>query len=328
MKNQILIEKLKSLVKSERKITAEIIELIKEIEQLKLYLENGYTSMFVLLTKEFGYTPSAAQRRIDAARLSSEIPELQTKFENGSINLSQVSMVAQAIRQKQKEEPRKVSLEVKRELMKKVEYSDLIQTQKVLAKELDLTIETYEKKQFQKDDSVRIELTLTQEQFAELERVKELISHQMPGAKLTEVIGYLAQSYLKKRDPNLKQLKRDGQFQEQTVTSEQSTAVPVALSRQILSKDKSPKRREAIPQNLKTFIFQRDQHCQWQDPNSQRKCQSRFQLQIDHKKSVWRNGSNEVENLQLLCSVHNKLKYEQEKRSKYKTLTYKKKIST
>lgn len=41
MKYNFLISKLKTLVASERKITAEIIELIKEIDQKRIYLDYG-----------------------------------------------------------------------------------------------------------------------------------------------------------------------------------------------------------------------------------------------------------------------------------------------
>ncbi len=97
-----LIIKLKDLVASERKITAEIIELVREIDQKRIYLQYGHTSMFAMLTKDFGYTPSSAMRRIDAARLSKEIPEIKESLKTGELNLSQVSMLAQAVRQKKK----------------------------------------------------------------------------------------------------------------------------------------------------------------------------------------------------------------------------------
>lgn len=293
-RNTFLLEKLKALVRTERKITAEIIELIKEIDSKRIYLDYGHTSMFAFLTKDMGYTSAAAMRRIDTARLSKEIPEIQEDLKSGTINLSQVSMLAQAVRQKEKESgasksnPEKITLNKKRALLEKIKSTDLVKTQKTLAKELDLKVQTYEKKVYQSDESIRLEITLTKEQLTELERVKELISHQNPNPKISDLIEFLVKNYLKQKDPFKRQI----------------TSVTEAVTQQ--------KSKRYIHPKVKALIFQRDQCCQWKDPITKQKCNSKFQLQIDHKKSVWLGGENKQENLQLLCSIHNQLKYRQE----------------
>ncbi len=58
-------------------------------------------------------------------------------------------------------------------------------------------------------------------------------------------------------------------------------------------------------------VFARDQHCQWENPNGE-KCQSQYQLEVDHIQPKWAGGSDDPENLQLLCATHNKLKYRRE----------------
>ena len=319
IENNERIEKLKSLVRTERKITAEIIEAITEIDRLRLYLDYGHTSMFSFLTKEIGYTPASAQRRIDVARLSIEIPDLKNDLKSGAINLSQVSMMAQAVRQKQKEEPGiKVTTTMKKDLLEHIHSKDLIETEKTLSQSLDLNLQLHEKKRHQKDSSVRIELTLSEEQMNQLERVKELISHQNPNPSMAELIDFLAKSYLKAKDPIVKRVK------ESNVTS-----APVARlrhSKDIELEDKSVEskcekimenkimenKRKHIPNKVKQEIFKKDQCCQWKDLRTNRICGSKFQLQIDHKESRWRGGGNEKENLQVLCSIHNKLKYQKE----------------
>ena len=306
-----LVLRLKNLIISERKITAEIIEMIKDIDFKRIYLDYGYTSMFSFLTKEMGYTPAAAQRRIDAARLCKEVPELHQNLKAGTINLSQVSILAQAVRQKQKEEPEiEIPKDLKKEVLEKVKQSGLVQTQKVIAQELDLQIHAHEKKRYQKDESVRIELTLSKEQFQELERVKELISHTHPSVKLSELIEFLTKAYLKQKDPLKRQQKAE------------SASASVALSRQNQSEKMADYKRKAetnskrphISAELRKQLFQRDKCCQWIDPKTKRKCGSKFQLQIDHIEPVWRDGANKIENLQVLCAVHNKLKFQYEVR--------------
>lgn len=329
MKYDFLISKLKNLVASERKITAEVIDLIREVDQKRIYLEYGYTSMFAMLTKDFGYTPSAAMRRIDAARLSKELPEVSESLKDGELNLSQVSMVAQAIRQKEKEDSKilknsKVSTERKSILLEKVKSLDLIETQKTLAKDLDLKVQKIEKKTYQQDESVRIEATFTKEQYTNLQRVKELISHQNPNPSIGDLIDFLANQFLDRKDP-LRKAKKIDRIESEGVSetlgtdsdiTSALTAAPVPASRQ---KSKAMSANRSIPQKIRVEVFKRDQCCQWEEvvtnengQKTKRKCQSRFQLQVDHVKPRWRDGNNDLVNLQLLCGVHNRLKYKLE----------------
>ncbi len=311
MKHDYLISKLKSLVVSERRITAEIVELIKEIDQKRIYLDYGHTSMFAMLIKDFGYTPSAAMRRIDAARLSKEIPEIKESLKSGEINLSQVSMLAQAVRQKEKEDLKQVSKETKAVLLEQVKSMDLIATQKTLASSLDIEVQTYEKKTYQKDETLKLEVVLPKDLQKDLERVKELISHQNPSPTMAELIQFLVNHFLDKRDP-LRQTDRV-----KMACKERAYAAAVARARHAESKLKIKSIR-TIPVKIKQQIFKRDQACQWATKINRngkivsKECGSRFQLQIDHIKPKWQDGCNDSDNLQVLCSVHNKLKYQHE----------------
>ncbi len=329
-----LIVKLKSLVTAERKITAEIIELTREIDQKRIYLQYGHTSMFAMLTKDFGYTPASAMRRIDAARLSKEVPEIQESLKTGKLNLSQVSMVAQAVRQKEKEAKTAsetkvdstVSKETKASLLNQVKSMDLVATQKTLASSLDLEVQTFEKKTYQKDESVYMNITLSKELQKDLERVKELISHQNSNPTMAELIQFLATHFLDKKDPLRSKRKLDKVHKPKQETNKQNSdciasdcSAPVPASRQ--SHDEN--RREAVPLKTRKEIFKRDQSCQWttQTKNlkgqiQKTKCGSRFQLQVDHIKPKWQDGDNNVQNLQLLCATHNKLKYQLEVQGK------------
>ena len=85
-----LDQKLKSLAQKERELLAEIILHIQECDRRRLHLELGYPNLFSYLTEGIGYSAGAAQRRIDAARLSKEIPEVLEKLESGSLNLNQI----------------------------------------------------------------------------------------------------------------------------------------------------------------------------------------------------------------------------------------------
>src|SRR5579862_5429387 len=104
LSNQDLIDRLRGFVRQEREATAAVIEYIKEVDMRKLYLEYGRTSLFSFLTQDLGYPPACAQRRIDAARLMRAVPEIKDDLEKGLLNLTQVSLMAQGLRDK-KDEP-------------------------------------------------------------------------------------------------------------------------------------------------------------------------------------------------------------------------------
>ncbi|MGZ3797051.1 MAG: hypothetical protein ACXVB1_11830, partial [Pseudobdellovibrionaceae bacterium] len=74
----------------------------------------------------------------------------------------------------------------------------LFETEKILAYELNQAPRTHQKVRPQKDESVRLELTLNQEQYEILKKAKSLISHSVPENNLAQVITYLAQAYIKK----------------------------------------------------------------------------------------------------------------------------------
>src|SRR3954463_5084668 len=114
MTDKMFLENFSSLVLNERKITADIIEYVREMDRRKLYLEMGFTSLFQFMTEHMRYTPGSAQRRIDSARMLRDIPELKEKLKSGELNLMQVSTLARAVREKEKTAT--VSVDEKREI--------------------------------------------------------------------------------------------------------------------------------------------------------------------------------------------------------------------
>lgn len=53
--NETLIAEFHQLVRSERKITLQILQMVAEIDRRKIFLARAYPSLFEFLTKEFGY---------------------------------------------------------------------------------------------------------------------------------------------------------------------------------------------------------------------------------------------------------------------------------
>lgn len=197
--NLPIIEKLTALLALERRTTAEMVELIREVDQRKLYLELGHASLFSYLTKVHGLTPASAQRRIDAARMMHAIPGIAADLKCGSLNLLQVSIVAQGARQKKKiGQP--LLAEEKQKLLERVKHQDIPATQKTVAEVLDLPVLIHEKPRPQKDESVRLEITLSKEQMELLEKARDLLSHRLPNANWAEIFALLAADLVQKKE--------------------------------------------------------------------------------------------------------------------------------
>ncbi len=305
LSNTELMNRFDKLVQTERKITHLVLECISEIDLRKIYLERAYSSLFDYLVKAFGYSPSAAVRRIESARLLREVPEIAIRIEGGSLNLSQLSQVQQAIRITQKQESRKVSVEEKRELLKKIENTTQNQTELILAKELNLPVIAEEKERIHQDESVTLTIAFSKEQIAILEKASDLMSHALPDHRWADVITALAEKEIQRRieikrpNPNLKNIENKTQSQ-------------IFSDPGLSPGSKFPAARTAIKPNLRKTIFAQDQCCQFKDSLTKKICGSRRFLEIDHIQAIWAGGGNSPDNLRILCSQHNKFKYSKE----------------
>lgn len=200
--DRLLHENLQKLVRTERQITVRILEYIREVDRRKIYLEMAYGSLFSYLTEGLGYTPASAQRRIENARMMEEVPELKEKLESGALNISQVSLVSKALRQKRKEEPKRtVSTAEKSLLLNQLEQKDLNESQVLIAQAFHIQPEVQEKLRRQADGSTRMEIRFTLEQLATLQKAKDLLSHQHPYLGMSELFLCLAEDYVKRKDP-------------------------------------------------------------------------------------------------------------------------------
>lgn len=105
LNNSDLDQRMKSLAQRERDLLYEVLLTIKEIDTRRTYLELGFGSLFDYLVSGIGYSEGNAQRRIDAARLIRELPQLAEKIQNGELKLNQVSLVQRASREIAKSKP-------------------------------------------------------------------------------------------------------------------------------------------------------------------------------------------------------------------------------
>ena len=74
---------------------------------------------------------------------------------------------------------------------------------------------------------------------------------------------------------------------------------------------KAKKINRAIPASLRRHIWERDEgRCTYVHSETNRRCSSKYLLQIDHIKPFSLGGKSEAGNLRLLCAGHNQYRSE------------------
>lgn len=302
LSNMDLFARMGKLVQTERKITHLILECIAEIDKRKLYLDRAYPSLYEFLVKEYGYSPAAAYRRMESARLLREVPEVSEKIQNGALNLTQLSQVQQAVRAVQKTEDRKVDTSEKREVLKDIEFANQKATELALAKKWTLPVLPYELEKINRDESVTLTIHLNKEEAELLDKVKNMVSHSAPNQKWSDVLVYLAKKELKARTPKKVAA---------SVTKKANKLETKVGTESSVSPQKKSSSGVASLTDIKKTILNKG-HCQYIDPITQNKCGSQKFLQVDHIYPLWAGGGNERSNLQVLCGQHNRHKYNRE----------------
>ena len=320
--NTELEKRLLHFVAQERKLLHIVLLHTKEIETRKLYLEKSRSSLYEYLTKDVGYSSSAAQRRIEGARLLKEIPELSNQLEDGKINLSQVCEIARAVKQSDE----KISRDQKLSLLKSIECKTTSETQLIVAHTLDLELKALEVKRIQKDESVRLEITLSKEQYEKLLKCRDLESHTLlnrknreqyglqhsAGLELSDVIELLCEQKLKSIAASATRRAKKLEEPKPEICEPTNKLKIASKLRRSKSQPEVERKRKGITSKIRKEVIQKLKVCQYRDSLSQKICGSSFLLQIDHLTPQWAGGSHEGENLTLLCANHNRLKYQKE----------------
>ncbi len=202
-----LLNQLKAAVKDERKLLVQILEYLREVERRKLYLQMAYPSLFEFCVRYLNYSESAAYRRIQAVRLSSEIPAITEKLAKGTLNLTQVSQAATFFSLEKKKNKKSYSVESKFAILKTLENKSKREVEKKLV-ELSLSIQEHtnmsEILKFIGRGKCELKTVIAETVIEKCDRIKALLSHKNPKMSYADVISEMADITLKKIDRTLR----------------------------------------------------------------------------------------------------------------------------
>ncbi len=69
LSDENLLSQIRCLAAEERKLTTQVLELLREVERRRLFAGLGFSSLFEYAVKELGYSEASVSRRINSMRL-------------------------------------------------------------------------------------------------------------------------------------------------------------------------------------------------------------------------------------------------------------------
>ncbi|MDP2812589.1 MAG: HNH endonuclease signature motif containing protein [bacterium] len=291
----VLLADTKKLARQEREIMSQVLHYMCEIDRRKLFADLGFSSMFAYATTELKYSPDQAQRRISACRMLAELPQIEQKLDDGSLNLTVLGMANSFFKENN------CGTEEKQNLLAQIEGKSKKEVEIILAPELppapvNGTTHKYSKTQ------TKVTLILDDAVVEKLKELQALFSHTKK-RNLPELLDFLCTNELAKQTKASATVRTTHTPTTQTpATQTPATQTPTTQTptTQIPTTQTFAKRASrAIPASIKkevrTLAKGKCQHPL---------CHSRNFLQIHHIIPYAEGGLHTSENLKLLCQAH------------------------
>ena len=265
-------------VKDFQKAESSLLKIIQAVDTAKVFLEMGYSSLFLYLTEALKLSEGQAYAYSNVSRKAREVPELQAAVENG-LSLYKAQRIVPVITKQNQEEW----------ISKAKELSKVKLEMAVAA--VSPTPAKRESVRSVGENRISVKVEISEKLNEKLKRVKTLISNRKKtNASLEDTLKDLIDFYLEKKDP----LKKEKRGTGGTVNVELRPSKVI---------------RRYLPTAIKRQVFQRDNgRCSFKGING-KSCASEQHLEIHHLKPWSIGGSHELNNLQTLCHAHHQFRH-------------------
>lgn len=324
MTDDQLIERVEYLVRRERELVECLIWHLQEIQDRKLFIPMGFTSLFECLVKHFKYSEAIAYSRISALKIINAVPEAAKALGAGKVNVTTLSLTQSFIRKQEKASGEKISLDQKVEYLNSIKNKTVQETKQILARINPVKELPPDKIQYLDADHVQIQMTVTKDILEKIERLKSLISHENVDPSFNELMSVALDNAIDKIEKKkgiktnstavsrhtecgLSQATESNKLDLKNIESG-SERVNKNADNLITTQSFAIKRSRYISRKIKQDVLIRSRgRCEHLHPDGQR-CGSSFQLQFDHVSPFSKGGKSEFDNIQILCRVHNSYK--------------------
>jgi hypothetical protein len=104
LSDEQLLTDIRRLIRQDRRLTADIVANLAEIDRRQLYLEKACPSLFVYCTDILGMTRNQSFKRIQAARAARRYPAIFGMLASGELHLGGVTLLAPHLTKENHEE--------------------------------------------------------------------------------------------------------------------------------------------------------------------------------------------------------------------------------
>ena len=331
--DQDLIARLQRLVRADRTLSARMLVHLGEMDARGLYRDCACASMFAYCVQELHMSEAEAYLRIQAARLGRQFPLIVQLFGQGSLHLTAIKLLGphltadnhvRVLDQARGKNKREIELlvaalapkpDVPSQMRKLPEPVRVTRDPAPVAQEVPVAASTpaatHAPTMFAleaprpaasltplRPSRYKLELTAGQALHDKLERLKNLLRHQVPDGDLAKIVELAVDQLVEK---TLKQ--RFAQKQKPT-PKKRSSMKPRARRRNLNSR--------YIPRAVVREVHQRDgEQCTFESADGKR-CRERGFLERHHCIPFARDGEATTDNIKLLCRAHNALQAERD----------------
>jgi hypothetical protein len=274
--NESLHEETLQAATNEKAATLILLEHLAEIDRRRLYAAYAYTSLWEYVHKALGYSEAQTSDRVNAMRVMVKVPEIKTGLEQGKLTLTSTAKLASYANREKLEPDQMLGLltqvigKSSREV-EKVLISHSLGTRTPIRDTIRTVSPTL----------TRVTIEVTDEFMQMVTEVKNIQGH--PGMNYQEVFALAMKALLKQHSKKLtKKVARDGK---RNISTKRSRYISVYTKQSILNRSQG--------------------RCEFTDPRTQRRCESRSKLQLDHIWPFAKGGKSTLENLRHLCPAHN-----------------------
>jgi hypothetical protein len=351
---------------------ARLIAYLVEVEERRLDLVHACSSMWDFCTRKLGMSESEAHRRITAARIVRRFPHVLGYLERGELHLCGLyalrgHLTSENADELLREASGKSTREIEELMAARFPKPDVLPRVEPVAPQAPLPVassvmqaarsmslaasragEPHPRLEPLSATRYRIEVTVSAETKATLERIRDLMRHRNPtgdletilDASLALLLAKLEKERLgktsrprrgKTADTNMPSSKTpssptesggaeskagdsDASAHGEVSTSDRNAAAhddPNTEDGSGLALSRKTARAEYIPIAVRREVFARDgEQCTYIDADGHR-CPARGYLELDHVHPTALGGSDRAENLRVRCRAHNALYAEQ-----------------
>jgi hypothetical protein len=337
-----ILSRLEDRARDERRLQAEILHLLREVESRRLYADLSFGSTFEYCVSHLRYSEGAASRRIAAMRLLSDLPEpekVEEKLRDGRISLTALTQAQYFFQSEKYERGRAHSSESKAEIVERLVDQSKTEREKILVA-LAPDALPKERSRVVSETHTELKVVVDAATLQGLERIHEIWSNALfaqegPNPTHGALLKRMAEFVLERIEPDQSELatkrRRSNQRRRKNCDSdptltpsgpsasqgERVASVSASSLNRAPASTPAPAvhtaaskrcvaRDRYVSRPVRREVEGRDEYrCSVVDPKTGKRCESRHRLELDHITPFALGGPNTVDNLRLACRAHN-----------------------